>query len=50
VGDPLAGTISETDLGATDPKWTCTPVTELETIAKAGYWLWKTFKWLELIP
>lgn len=50
VGDPIAGTLSKTNLAATDPKWTCTKVSELETVAKAGYWLYKTFKWLGEIP
>ncbi len=49
VEDPLAGRFSETDLGKTDDKWTCTPVTVYEDIAKAGYWLWKTYKWLGLL-
>lgn len=41
------GTLSKTDLGAVDDRWTCTPVAELEGLAKLGYWGWKTFKWIE---
>lgn len=46
----MAGTISETDLEQSDSKWSCTKVTELEDVAKAGYWLWKTYKWLGEVP
>lgn len=50
VADPIAGTISETDLSKVDPKWKCVQVSTLEDIAKAGYWLWKTYQWLAEIP
>lgn len=46
MADPEAGTLAETDLGQQDKKWSCTKVTELEAVARAGYWLWKSYKWL----
>jgi len=50
VGDPIAGTISDKNLEADDPKWSCQKVDELVDVAKAGYWLWKTYKWLGGVP
>lgn len=45
--DPLpAASVQHTDIGQTDPRWHCIQVSELETIAKAGYWLWKAAGWL----
>lgn len=44
--DPIGGSLQEEDIGKTDPRWRCTRVTELEDIAKAGYWAWKTWSWI----
>jgi hypothetical protein len=49
--DPLPlGSIQHTDIGATDPRWKCERVSDLITLAKAGYWAWKTAEWLAEVP
>jgi hypothetical protein len=36
------------DVDESDPQHgvVCVKVTELNDIAKAGYWLWKAYKWI----
>jgi hypothetical protein len=44
------GSLQDHDVGATDPRWHCTRVGEIETLVKAGYWALKTYDWLAGIP
>lgn len=49
--DPLpVGTIQGTDIGASDARWHCTKLSEVEALVKAGYWAWRTYGWLADIP
>lgn len=50
VADPVVGSLQNHDLGATDKRWKCTKVSEIEGYVKAGYWALKTYEWLAGIP
>ena len=50
VADPLVGTIQDHDLSITDNRWKCSRVSELTELAKAGYWVWRTFQWVAKLP
>ncbi len=46
LADPFAAVITDMDKSFTGPYGRCESVPVLEDVAKAGYWLWKTWGWL----